>query len=1048
MPFTDDDADVLAPAGVRLRDPDDSDGIRSDIEEGVMGAMQKYVNGYEYGGTRLELSDMAYADKPNYSIAEQQEALMRDSTLARRLRGTVSLVDVETNKPLEVRKNVTLARVPYLTQRGTMIHNGSEYAPVSQSRLLPGAYTRRRNDGALEVHFNTRPGSGSAMRMALEPTTGQYRMMVGTSNVHAYSVFKDLGVTDDEMERRWGPEVLAVNKKGYDSRAMERAYMKAIPKWKRDASLPRADKAKEVLEAFSRAQVAETVLRDNLPNLYSREKAASWREQGKLFRIKEAAMMKLGASRDMSLITHVPTAALDYIRAGGLLSGDELAKPENRHLLELARPGDEAEKWLYGRQLQMEETPWTDSYKGPSAFFGEPDPDKIHDKHPSRRFATVPVRILLSKLMADIPSTRVRGSELTTYAGDEVYDKMSEDEKDAHVLARHRDLDGSDIRKLIAAAKNPKEFWKHNNDPEGKRYAADVPHAQVVVPGGRIHPRYLDFGDSPKPPAYREGGSFTHDGQVYDLDRALASAGDTRSVPVSELAWLLEHATPDRAASQGRPAPMTLADATRAALVKAGAIVASPPVASALPTAAPQAHHRYLSDDDEHETYASIGVDGLLAASEKLLAVNRGLEQPDHRDAAANERVFTVDRLMAERVKLDHGKTLRTLMGRLSRRKNLSALGPAAFDAYTVDYLKGNPTASAIEEINPMSIMEQRRRITKMGAGGIGDRNAITPEMQAVDASQFGFISTLEGPECFDSQSEVYTTRGWTPWPDVTDDDEFACCVDGRLEWHRASRIIRAPYSGELIVGEHETIRMAVTPTHRVLHRYSTRGRDLLKTAHQVYGKSVSLPCRHAPSRGGNGSEFVVCSKQWDRGCLGKFTPEELIQAPLADRQRMFGALMGGDWTHTSKSLRYRTLSYRLAQSVERLAVSLGYSAYMKMAGLTKRKSAPGRPYYNVRIIRGNTKILTGDNWRTENYTGVVYCATVPGGLLHVRGKKTTSGFWSGNSEAAGIDVRLAHNARIGSDGRIYQRMRNNKTGKLEWVSAMMVKGKTLRLPD
>jgi DNA-directed RNA polymerase beta subunit len=346
--------------------------------------------------------------------------------------------------------------------------------------------------------------------MSLDPTTGQYRMRVGTSNVHAYSVFKDLGVTDAEMERRWGPEILEANRAGYDSRAVDRVYMKAIPRWQRDASLPKADKARNVVEAFSRAQVAGAVLRENLPNLYSREKAASWRLQG----------------------------------------------------------------------------------------------------------------LVMEKL-----------------AG-----------------------------------------------------------------------------------------------------RKLAAAEPDNSAP-------LEEAT--------RP---NLVEATQALLKKSAAAAA--PVKLKPTTTAPQAHHRYLADDDEHEAYESIGIDGLLAASEKLLAVNRGLERPDQRDTASNERVYTVDRLMAERVKLDHGKTLRTLMGRLSRRKNLSALGPAAFDAYTVDYLKGNPTASAIEEINPMNIMEQRRRITKMGPGGIGDPNAITIGMQSVDASQFGFVSPSEGPESEKAGIDVRLSYG------------------------------------------------------------------------------------------------------------------------------------------------------------------------------------------------------------------------------------------------------------------------------------------------
>ena len=86
--------------------------------------------------------------------------------------------------------------------------------------------------------------------------------------------------------------------------------------------------------------------------------------------------------------------------------------------------------------------------------------------------------------------------------------------------------------------------------------------------------------------------------------------------------------------------------------------------------------------------------------------------------------------------------------------------------------------------------------------------------------------------------------------------------------------------------------------------------------------------------------------------------------------------------------------------------------------------------------------------WYTEQFGGRVYCATVPGGCLFVRGSADTEGYWTGNSERAGIDVRMATGTRIGSDGRIYQLMRNRKTGKNQWVSPTDLVGKTLKLPD
>jgi hypothetical protein len=374
-------------------------------------------------------------------------------------------------------------------------------------------------------------------------------------------------------------------------------------------------------------------------------------------------------------------------------------------------------------------------------------------------------------------------------------------------------------------------------------------------------------------------------------------------------------------------------------------------------TTNPTAHHRYLADDDEHETYASVGLDGLLSATEKLLAVNRGLAEPDERDSLPNDRIHTPDRLMAERVKLDHGRTLRTLMGRLSRSKSLTPMGADVFAPYTVGYLAGNPLAPALEEINPMHILEQKRRVTKMGPGGVGDPSAITLSMQSVHASQFGFVDPISGPECMPGDSEVYTKRGWVRWDAVKDDDVFACNVSGRFEWHRASRVVRELYSGPMIVGSSSNIHMMVTPSHRVVFKRDPEAFELSVTfASDLSGADIYIP--------------------------------------------------------TSPTLDLLDKSYETSG------------------------------------LRLESQRLLPECWSSESFNGMVYCATVPGGMLYVRGKSNHPGFWTGNSDKAGIDVRLAHGTRIGSDGRVYQVMLNRKTGKKQWVSPSDLVGKTLKLPD
>ena len=73
-------------------------------------------------------------------------------------------------------------------------------------------------------------------------------------------------------------------------------------------------------------------------------------------------------------------------------------------------------------------------------------------------------------------------------------------------------------------------------------------------------------------------------------------------------------------------------------------------------------------------------------------------------------------------------------------------------------------------------------------------------------------------------------------------------------------------------------------------------------------------------------------------------------------------------------------------------------------------------------------KVKSGKGYHTIQYTGKVYCPTVPGGLIYVKRGDASKGFWCGNSP--GITGYLTKNVYKGTDGRLYQKMLNVKTGK------------------
>ena len=480
-----------------LWDPLDHKTMRRRIEEGTIQEWERALP-IEYGGVRLQANNIHLEGKEHQSLKDQKKAWMERRELGRPLKADLELFDAESGEKLDERPGVTLMRVPFYTNRGTFVYNGNNYPSASQSRMIPGSYTRRQSNDQLETQFNVRAGTGKVFRVALEPDTGQFRMRIGGSNSHLYSLLKALGTTDEELERAWGPELLEINRKKTDPKVLDRAYKKFVPEYARTA-VDDAEKAQLIRDALDKAQVAKSVI--------SRTLAGYWKSKQ--------------ASSDTEF-----------------------------------------------RQM-----------------FGS------------------------------------------------VWNRM---------------------RKQSAA--KPK-----------------------------VNP--------------------------FDLREML---GD---------------------------------------------------------------------QDDEGDEYQPVGVDGVLAATRKLLAVNRGLDETDERNSLAYSKIYTMDKLMRERIRLDEGRLRRNMMRMIANRRDLSAFHHRVFDPYYKEIITKNPLTSPVEETNPFQLIAQQRRVTQMGPGGIGSSDAITPEMQAAQPSEFGFYSPFESPESEKAGVDVRITSTARIGPDGRLRQQFRDMKTGQVSW-------------------------------------------------------------------------------------------------------------------------------------------------------------------------------------------------------------------------------------------------------------------------
>ena len=208
--------------------------------------------------------------------------------------------------------------------------------------------------------------------------------------------------------------------------------------------------------------------------------------------IKEAAVRATtspGTDRDDVYVqSAVPAASRALVKKHGLLSSQALVNnPEALEAFLADRAGtdwEEDEETFKKRvEEELKDAFWGTSMKGPSVFFGDPDPEKITDVHPIRKLKAETLRINLSKLLRDHPKTRIAGTELVPW---------DPEGPEAQGHLQHYDIDLDKVREYVAT--DPKELWKHYDDPEGTNYASDVPHAQIITPSGGIPSEYLDFG--------------------------------------------------------------------------------------------------------------------------------------------------------------------------------------------------------------------------------------------------------------------------------------------------------------------------------------------------------------------------------------------------------------------------------------------------------------------------------------------------------------------------------------------------------------------------
>lgn len=184
----------------------DAATLRAKLHTKTVGALTAAFP-LDLKGRTLELQDVK-VHAQDFTPSDEYNALMKGTSLNEPVKGTLVLKGAD-GKVIDTAKNFTLAHIPFLTSRHTMISDGNEYQVANQLRRKPGVYTQRADNGELKTVFNL--GRGKNFDVVFNDAKGTFHLQYGTSNLPLYAVLRGIGTSHEQIAKHLGQGLADAN---------------------------------------------------------------------------------------------------------------------------------------------------------------------------------------------------------------------------------------------------------------------------------------------------------------------------------------------------------------------------------------------------------------------------------------------------------------------------------------------------------------------------------------------------------------------------------------------------------------------------------------------------------------------------------------------------------------------------------------------------------------------------------------------------------------------------------------------------------------------
>lgn len=774
----------IVPEPVSFREFGDTTSARGAIFDGVVRELQQKfpVSNDRY---TLKLDNVKYRAPKEFDFAEQKKAIMRGRTLGWNLTGAWSLIDNATGKVVDKSKQQLIMQVPYLTDRGTVIFNGNEYAINNQMRLRPGIYSRVKDNGQIEAHFNVKGGTGPSFRVFMEPDTSVFRVNVGQANLKLYPILRAIGMEDRDLVQAWGRDILHANVAAADPRAVQRAYAKLV----RTHQTPVQEKAAQFKQPKSAVNYRMTGTLQQCyqcPNFIDPNachkvqgfvaptgwcilwgqtfgKWAQEEPEGNRHRVKFIGELVCDDSKPgkewayLKVHKGLPEAAYQALVDQGVECEPRFDKPHISVLRQhevVSMKEKYGAKWktacgngrkfpfsLQNAMVDLDPEGWSEMDR---VWFLEAKSPELRAYRKSLGLDELPKGDDSGKdfqfhiTVAVKPAKQPRGTSKLSFVEPQIEkaanDQLQQMVLQAHALAKQgsvsfeiggEEISSDAISKLAASvdlSEQPMDMME--TQEQASNDIRGLPTVAPTLSG--------------------------YDQEAKQRSEAQAANTDTKKKTIrTALDPRISKATQEALRTLLYRKGLAPVDDVKAACTAFGMEKQADEQDG---VALREVFERMELDENTTEQtlgqrVKNVSPRTIVDVTKKLIAVNKGEAETDDRDSLAFQRFLGPEDLFAERVRRDDGGLARKMLWRATFKGNVQSITPGALSPQMRSVLLKSGLAAPLEEVNPLEIYDQLVRVSRMGEGGIKSDDSVPDEARSVQPSHFGFIDPIRAPE-------------------------------------------------------------------------------------------------------------------------------------------------------------------------------------------------------------------------------------------------------------------------------------------------------------